>query len=92
MEEALVVCYAAIEGAERACAGREPARWYTEQAAIIHRKLGQRDEEIAVLERWLRACPPDRRSGSGIKRRLDKLNATGTKSSTTRAKRSISPQ
>lgn len=57
LEEALVVCYKAIEGAERNREGREPAPWYTNQAAIIHRKLGQRDQEIAVLERWLRLCP-----------------------------------
>jgi len=51
----------------------DPAPWYTEQAAIIHRKLKQHNEEIAVLERWLSACPPSRRDGSGIKARLDKL-------------------
>lgn len=74
-EEALVLCYAAIEGAESDAArdGMDPAPWYTEQAAIIHRKLKQPAEEIAVLERWLRACPPGRRDGSGIKARLDKL-------------------
>lgn len=73
LEEALVLCNAAIEGAENACDGREPAPWYTEQAAIIHRKRGQHDEEIAVLRRWLKACPPERREGSRIKDRLDKL-------------------
>ncbi|MDL9980078.1 HIRAN domain-containing protein [Microbacterium sp. ASV49] len=75
LEDALVLCYAAIEGAESAREGREPAPWYTEQAAIIHRKLGRRDEEIAVLQRWLAACPPKYRSGSKIKERLDKLIA-----------------
>lgn len=74
-EEALVLCYAAIEGAEANREGREPAPWYTEQAAIIHRKLGQRDKEIAVLERWLAACPPERRDGSRIAERLSKLIA-----------------
>jgi hypothetical protein len=73
LEEALTLCTAAIEGAENGREGREPAPWYTEQAAIIHRKLGQRDEEVAVLTRWLRLCPPERREGSGIKARLDKL-------------------
>jgi hypothetical protein len=75
LEEALALCYSAIEGAERA-AKREkldPAPWYTEQAAIIHRKLGQRDEEIAVLKRFLLACPPSRRNAGRIKERLDKL-------------------
>lgn len=75
LDEALVLCNAAIEGAEGGREGREPAPWYTEQAAIIHRKLGQRDEEIAVLRRWLAVCPPDRRDGSRIKERLDKLTS-----------------
>lgn len=74
-EEALVLCYAAIEGAEANREGREPVPWYTEQAAIIHRKLGQRDKEIAVLERWLAVCPPERRDGSRIGERLSKLIA-----------------
>jgi hypothetical protein len=73
LDEALALCYAAIEGAEGARDGREPAPWYTEQAAIIHRKRGERDEEIAVLRRWLAACPPDRRMGSNIQERVDKL-------------------
>ena len=73
MEDALMLCYAAIQGAEEAREGREPAPWYTEQAAIIHRKLGQRDDEVAVLRRWLAICPPDRREGSRIKQRLEKL-------------------
>ncbi len=73
LDDALVLCHAAIRGAEDAREGREPAPWYTEQAAIIYRKLNQRDEEIAVLERWLAACPPERREGSRIKDRLEKL-------------------
>lgn len=73
LEDALVLCYTAIAGAEGDRKGREPAPWYTEQAAIIHRKLGQRDEEIAVLERWLTACPEDLRAGSPIAERLAKL-------------------
>lgn len=74
LEEALELCYLAIEGAEQDRQGREPAPWYTEQAAIIHRKLGQRDEEIAVLERWLANTPQDRRDGA-IQDRLRKLTA-----------------
>jgi hypothetical protein len=73
LDDALVLCYAAIEGGEGAREGREPAPFYTEQAAIIHRKLGQRDKEAAVLRRWLAYCPPERRKGSSIKERLDKL-------------------
>lgn len=73
LDEALTLCYAAIQGAEANREGREPAPWYTEQAAIIHRKLGQRDQEIAVLQRWVVCCPPERREGSRIRERLDKL-------------------
>lgn len=71
--EALELCYGAIDAAERDRAGREPAAWYTEQAAIIHRKRGERDQEVAVLQRWLEACPPQRRDGSKIGQRLAKL-------------------
>lgn len=73
LSEALELCYVAIEGAEGDSAGHEPAPAYTEHAAIIHRKLGQRDEEIAVLERWLNNCPPERREGSRIAERLRKV-------------------
>lgn len=77
LDEALALCYAAIEGAEGSAVreGLEPAPWYTEQAAIIHRKLGQHDQELAVLERWLTACPPARREGSRIRERLDELQS-----------------
>lgn len=74
LEEALKLCYLAIEGAEQA-AKREklqPAPFYTEQAAIVHRKLGQRHEEIAVLRRYVAACPPRYRDNA-LKARLDKL-------------------
>lgn len=74
LEEALMLCFAAIEGAEGAREGREAAPFYTEQAAIILRKLGRRDDEIKVLKRWLAVCPPERREGSRIAERLRKLN------------------
>lgn len=73
LEEALKLCYTGIEGAEADRDGREPAPWYTEQAAIIHRKRGEHDHEVAVLRRWLAACPVDRRAGSKIQQRLEKL-------------------
>jgi len=73
LKEALALCYSAIEAAENAREGREPAPWYTEQAAIIHRKLGERDSEVAVLRRWLEACPAELRDRSSINQRLDKL-------------------
>lgn len=69
LEEALALCYQAIEGAEQNRGGREPAPWYTEQAAIVHSKLGQQQVEITVLERWLSMTPPDRRGGSTIDER-----------------------
>lgn len=69
LEEALALCYQAIKGAEQDRDGREPAPWYTEQAAIVHRKLGQHQEEMAVLERWLNMTPPDRREDSKIAER-----------------------
>jgi hypothetical protein len=72
LREALVLCYGAIEAAERDADGREPAPWYTEQAAIVHRKLGERDEEIAVLRRWIEFAPANRRRGR-IPDRLSKL-------------------
>jgi hypothetical protein len=75
LQEALVVCYKAIKAAESDRGGREPAPWYTEQAAIVHRKLGQKDEEIAVLNRWLDSTPKSRRAGSRIAERLAKLEA-----------------
>lgn len=75
LPEALVLCYKAIEAAERDRGGREPAPGYTEQAAIIHRKLGQKAEEIAVLKRWLDSTPKSRRAGSRIAERLAKLES-----------------
>lgn len=75
LEEALVLCYKAIEGAEGDAGRGMPAPAYTEQAAIIHRKLGQKNEEIAVLKRWLVRCPKAHRDGSRIGERLAKLEA-----------------
>lgn len=75
LEEALVLCYKAIEGAEGDAGRGMPAPAYTEQAAIIHRKLSQKEEEIAVLRRWLARCPKARRADSSIAERLSKLEA-----------------
>lgn len=38
----------------------------------------QHDEEIAVLKRWLRLCPPSQRAASTVARRLAKLASVGT--------------
>jgi hypothetical protein len=73
LEEALVLSDAAIEAAENGREGREPAPWYTEQAAIVHRKLGQKDQEIAVLSRWLQFTPTDERNQTYLGERLAKL-------------------
>jgi tetratricopeptide (TPR) repeat protein len=75
LEEALALCYKAIEAAEGDAPGDMPAPWYTEQSAIVHRKLGQKDEEIAVLKRWLDRCPHAHRANSSIAERLGKLEA-----------------
>lgn len=75
LQEALDLCYGAISAAEADREGREPAPWYTEQAAIIHRKRGERDLEVAVLRRWVELCPPERRAGAKIAQRLAKLGS-----------------
>lgn len=77
LEEALTLCLTAIEGAENAARRDKtsPPPFYTEQAAIVLRKLGRRDEEIEVLRRYVSACPPKYRDNS-LKARLDKLVAS----------------
>lgn len=76
LEEALALCYGAINAAEHDREGREPAPWYTEQAAIIHRKRGEHDKELEVLQRWVRLCPAERRAGHRLTQRLAKLQDT----------------
>lgn len=73
--DALILAYVAIVAAENEAriSGREPAPAYTLHAAIIHRKLGQHDEERTVLERWIAVTPAERRKGSKVAERLDKL-------------------
>ena len=76
LEEALQLCYTAIQAAENDTDFPAPPPWYTEQAAIILRKLKRPDEEEAVLRRWLAHCPKDRHSDTGyidISERLAKL-------------------
>lgn len=76
LQDALVLCYLAIGVAEKEARARgwSPAPAYTIHAAVIHRKLGQRDEERAVLERWMDAAPADQRDGSNVAERLAKLS------------------
>lgn len=80
LEEALALAYQAIEGAERSAKMRqedgvtaEPPSWYTIQAAIICRKLKRNDQEVEVLERWLRSASKSRREGGEVAERLAKL-------------------
>jgi hypothetical protein len=54
--------------------GWQPPTWYTEQAAIILRKNGNRTAEVALLERFLAACPNDRPQAD-IAERLVKARA-----------------
>ncbi|WP_313821922.1 hypothetical protein, partial [Citricoccus sp.] len=74
---AIILAYQATGGAENEARaiGREPALAYTLEAAIVHRKLGQHDEERAVLERWMTVAPKERREGSRVAERLAKLDA-----------------
>lgn len=69
-DEALALLMEIIDAAERAAAvrGREPAPGYTDRAAIILRRRGDYAGEVAVLERYQRACPPGRGSEGMVKR------------------------
>jgi len=71
-ERALDLVYALIIVAEREAAanGREPAPAYTERAAILHRKRKEYEREVAVLERWEIACPPERRGPGALQPKL----------------------
>ncbi|WP_225754688.1 hypothetical protein [Actinotalea sp. Marseille-Q4924] len=73
-EEALRLLEECISPAERDRDGREPAPWYTEQAAIIDRKLGDHDAEISVLERYVSVCATSV-GRTRIHERLDKARA-----------------
>lgn len=64
-EEYLALLLEIIDATERETlySGLEPPPGYFTRAAIVYRKNGDIDAEIAVLERWMRTCPPDRRGG-----------------------------
>ncbi|WP_203896093.1 hypothetical protein [Actinoplanes xinjiangensis] len=70
LEAALELLYECIEAAERDRGGREPAPWYTHEAAIIHRKRGEIPLEVAVMERWERACPPPERGPGAMQAKI----------------------
>lgn len=83
LEEALALCMQAVQAAENEAMaeqaeghGREPAPWYTQQAAIILRKLKRPEEEEAVLRRYLEHVPEDFMDNTGpqdIQERLRKM-------------------
>lgn len=70
--QALALIYALITIAEKDAAvdGREPAATFTERAAILHRKRKEYDLEVAVIERWENACPPERRRPGSLQTKL----------------------
>lgn len=86
LKEALHWCYVAIESAEKGRQGSFPASAYTWEAAIVHRKRGEREEEIAVLKRWLAYCSPESRADTGIGIRLAKLEANAKNESIPKGK------
>ena len=61
-EQALPLLLEIIEAAERAAQiqGLEPPPGYTERAAVIYRRQGNLEAEVAILRRYLDACPPGR--------------------------------
>jgi hypothetical protein len=78
-DQALVLLYELIDAAERDArrqGHRAPAPWYTEQAAIIHRKLKEYEREIAVLERY-RATHPQ--AADAFTERLAKATTLGAR-------------
>lgn len=73
--EILLECIAAAERGARVM-GRQPAPAYTTRAAIIYRRRKDYASEVAILERWKAACPPDRWNEAGkIGLRLGKATA-----------------
>ncbi|MDV6012307.1 hypothetical protein [Haloechinothrix sp. LS1_15] len=50
--------------------GREPAPAYTHRAAVIYRRRKDYDAEIAIIERWCAACPPERRGPGATQQEL----------------------
>jgi len=82
VDDALELALECVEATERASRadGLEPAPAYTTMAAIIYRQRKDYAAEIAVLERYQRACPPGRKS-SKIADRLAKARELKAKAS-----------
>ncbi|MFD1364486.1 hypothetical protein [Actinoplanes sichuanensis] len=70
LEAALELLYECIEAAERDRGDREPAPWYTYEAAVIHRKRKEIDREVAVLQRWHHACPAAQRGPGAMQAKV----------------------
>ena len=70
-DEALELLLEIIDATERASQilGEVPPPAYTERAAIILRRKKDYAGEVAVLERWMAACPP----GAGSDRFIGRL-------------------
>jgi len=71
-DQALKLVEALIVAAEQEAtiSGREPGPAYTERAAMIHRKRREYDAEIEVIERWMNACPPEKRGPGATQTKL----------------------
>jgi hypothetical protein len=67
---ALEILYECIDAAEQERNGREPAPWYTHEAAVIHRGRKEFAAEVAILERWENACPPGERGTGAMQSKL----------------------
>lgn len=65
----LMECIAATERGAR-FSGREPAPGYTHRAAVILRRRKEYQAEIDLIERWERACPPERRGPGATQGKL----------------------
>ncbi|QIS21520.1 exonuclease domain-containing protein [Nocardia terpenica] len=76
--EILLECVAVAEHRESRMGGN-PDPWFTEQAAIVYRKLKDGPGERRVLERWFAVDPPivatDTRGERLLRVRLDKILA-----------------
>jgi hypothetical protein len=60
--ESLPLLLEILDATERASAitGSEPPPGWTRRAAIIYRRLGDKDNEVAALRRYVPACPSGR--------------------------------
>lgn len=71
-DEALALLMEIIAATERGArfSGREPAPGCTHRAAVILRRRKDYQAEIDLIERWERACPPERRGPGATQGKL----------------------